>query len=325
MIENNLVVKSNFLINAQGKLSPVEQKLYLSAISMISIDDDDFHEYVIPLEKIKKIFYRDGDDPSNARRDIEQAIRGIRKTELIFRNQQGDKVITGLISSARFLKSDTDVIIRIDPNLKPHLLKLKENFTPYRLINVLKCDSGHSMRIYELLMQYRKIGKRTFEVEELKKTLGIENEYSRFDNFEAKVLKVAKKEINEHTDLEISYTKIKKGNKNHAIEFHMKSKEYVRTEQQAFYDEVGTESAPLIREKAGLPITFNNVQVMELYEIASSMTEGLNHIDRYEYMLRNYIHIQDKEYKSQFAYYKKALQGDYANARFKVAQEKGLI
>lgn len=322
MVENALVVKSNFLINAQGKLSSVEQKLYLTAISMISIDDEDFHEYVIPLVDVKKYF---NTDPANARRDIEKAINNLMSAKVIFKNEQGDKIFTTLISSARFLKSDVDMILRIDPNLKPYLLQLKSNFTTYRLMNAYKLDSGHSIRIYELLMQYLKIGKRTFELEELKKTLGIEGKYKAFDNFETRVLKVAEQEINEYTDIQISYEKIKKGTKIHAIEFHVKTKEYVRTEQQAFYDKVGTESAPFIREKVGLPKTLNDVQVMELYEIASSMTEGLHHIDRFEYMQMNYGYIQDKKYKSLFAYYKKALQEDFDNARYKMAVKKGLI
>ena len=50
-----------------------------------------------------------------------------------------------------------------------------------------------------------------FTIKELRKYLGIEeDEYKRFDNFEMRVLKATKEEINEYTDLIIDYEKIKK-------------------------------------------------------------------------------------------------------------------
>ena len=53
----------------------------------------------------------------------------------------------------------------------------------------------HSIRIYELITQYRSVGNREISVEELKKWLQVEDSYSRWNNFKARVLAPAITEI----------------------------------------------------------------------------------------------------------------------------------
>lgn len=72
----------------------------------------------------------------------------------------------------------------------------------------MKLNSSYAVRIYELLKQYQNIDKRVMSLEDLRDYLGINiEEYKRFTNFEIRILKVAKKEINESTDIIIDYEK----------------------------------------------------------------------------------------------------------------------
>ena len=57
--------------------------------------------------------------------------------------------------------------------MKPFLLSLKSHFTTYDVRNILKLPSTYSVRIYELLKQYEKIGKRRFDLQELKEIIGV--------------------------------------------------------------------------------------------------------------------------------------------------------
>lgn len=54
----------------------------------------------------------------------------------------------------------------------PYLLQLKERFTRYELKNILYFKNKYSIRIYELLKQYEKIGKREINIKELRGYLG---------------------------------------------------------------------------------------------------------------------------------------------------------
>lgn len=50
----------------------------------------------------------------------------------------------------------------------PYLTQLKGQFTKYQLKNIAYFNSVHSIRIYELITQYRSVGNREISVEELK-------------------------------------------------------------------------------------------------------------------------------------------------------------
>ncbi|HJO91915.1 MAG TPA: replication initiation protein [Victivallales bacterium] len=75
-------------------------------------------------------------------------------------------------------------------------------FTEYELIDVSPLKNIHSIRIFELLKQYKNMPKqtRTFSLPELKKCLGIdENKYKRYQNLKVKILDRVQSEINNST------------------------------------------------------------------------------------------------------------------------------
>jgi len=115
--------------------------------------------------------------------------------------------------------------VSIAPEFKPYLLQLKEFFSKIPIKYTYVLNSRYAIRLYELLKQYENTGFRVDYLPELREMLGVEpNEYIRFDNFEKRVLKQAVKEINEKTDIEVSYKKKKTGRKITHIEFEIKSK-----------------------------------------------------------------------------------------------------
>ncbi len=86
-------------------------------------------------------------------------------------------------------------------------------FTSYLLEQTASMDSIYSVRLYELLVQWV-TAKNTplFELEKFRDQLGIEaHEYKRMGNFKLRVLDLAVKEINEKSDIKVSYTQVKKG------------------------------------------------------------------------------------------------------------------
>ncbi|MBF0556161.1 MAG: RepB family plasmid replication initiator protein, partial [Nitrospirae bacterium] len=77
-----------------------------------------------------------------------------------------------------------------------------------------------SIRLYELLIQYWRLGERRFEVEELRKILGItDSEYPLYANFKQRVILTAQAELAKSTDLSFTFKEIKTGRKVTGIEF----------------------------------------------------------------------------------------------------------
>ena len=122
--------------------------------------------------------------------------------------------------------------VSFHPKMKPYLLKLQERYTTYDVRNILKLPSSYSIRIYELLKQYQKIGHRTFLITELKDIIGVREEilvrgkktvikdtYERFGNFRQRVLDKAQKDLEAHTDIRFDYEPIKKGRSYYKIKF----------------------------------------------------------------------------------------------------------
>jgi plasmid replication initiation protein len=109
---------------------------------------------------------------------------------------------------------------KFDPLLKPFLLQLKNNFATYQLKNILSLKSAYSIRMYELLNQYKVIGKRTIEIEELKTLLNIPDSYKNNDI--SRLIKSIKKELTSKSDLTFDFEVIKESRQFKSFEFTIK-------------------------------------------------------------------------------------------------------
>ena len=115
--------------------------------------------------------------------------------------------------------------VSFHPEMKPFLLSLKSKFTIYDVRNILKLPSSYSIRIYELLKQYEKIGRRKFELQELKEIIGvieeidnngkksIKDNYPLFGNFKQRVLLKSQRDLKKSTDIEFTFEPKKTGRK----------------------------------------------------------------------------------------------------------------
>ncbi|WP_298066017.1 replication initiation protein RepM [uncultured Acinetobacter sp.] len=89
----------------------------------------------------------------------------------------------------------------------------EEFFTQYLLSQTAVLKSVYSVRLYELLTQWRS-AKQTplFDLDMFRGQMGIaDNEYKRMDHLKKRVLDLAVEEINSKTDLEVSYEQCKRG------------------------------------------------------------------------------------------------------------------
>ena len=124
--------------------------------------------------------------------------------------------------------------IRLDEDMTPYLFDLQNKFTSYGLYNILKMKSQYSIRLFEILKSYAWQKNKVFGIEELKKMLMVDDvkSYDNFKDFRRKVLEIARDEINEFTEINVSYEPILKGRKVVKIKFSMEYKEPMEHWQQ---------------------------------------------------------------------------------------------
>ena len=110
-------------------------------------------------------------------------------------------------------KATGTVYMRFTSDVVPLITRLEEQFTSYELEQVSQLSSGYAVRLYELLVQWRSVGKTPiFELELFRQQVGVEkNKYSRMSDFKKYVLDFAVNQINEHTDITVKYKQHKQG------------------------------------------------------------------------------------------------------------------
>ena len=111
-------------------------------------------------------------------------------------------------------------------------------FTKYLLAQTASMKSAYSVRLYELLVQW-KTAKKTplLQLDCFREQLGVDDtEYKLMSDFKKRVLNVAVDEINKKTDLKVSYEQVKKGRTITGFKFKVLTKDNPKDTKQ---DDIG--------------------------------------------------------------------------------------
>jgi plasmid replication initiation protein len=125
--------------------------------------------------------------------------------------------------------------IKLSEAVLPFLFGLKDNFTSYGLAAALRLGSKYAKRIYQLCSQWKDLGEtKKYDLQDLKKVLGLLDEkgnekMKQVGELRSYVLDPAVKQINEHTELHISYILEKKGRAFKNIVFTVKPQALAET------------------------------------------------------------------------------------------------
>ena len=232
-----LIRKSNELVEARYKFDIWETRIFTKMLSMVRKDDKDFQPYRIYLHDIVRDFQVDNNKDAYDRlrkggnKLMSKLIKVIRETE------EGLMELTTpiVVGIDRLVNPESEdgkfIDVSFHPDMKPFLLSLKSQFTIYDIKNILKLPSAYSIRLYELLKQYEKIGQRKFELMELKEIIGaieeidnngkksMKDNYPLFGNFKQRVLNKAQKDLKAYTDIAFEFEPLKRGRRVVGLQF----------------------------------------------------------------------------------------------------------
>src|SRR5690606_36050642 len=123
--------------------------------------------------------------------------------------------------------------ITFAPDVVPLITRLEQHFTSYQLKQVSQLTSKYAIRLYELLIAWREVGKTPkIELEDFRNKIGVEDtEYTAMNDFKKRVLDPAIKQINKYTDITATYEQHKKGRLISAFSFSFKLKHQPKIEK----------------------------------------------------------------------------------------------
>ena len=216
------VVKANEIIQkAKFDLGLMEQKTFCYAVSKIKPDDKPNTEYMFSINEYCDVCGINRNDGRTIQ-NVKSALKKLRDKSFYLLDENGDYVLIGWLAKARVSPRNGKIAIKFDEDMQKYLMGLYSNYTQYSLLCVLPMRSAYSIRLYELLKSYTGIHTKDFEINDLKTRLCAP--YERFPDFRRKVLDVAINEINQYTDIEVTWEPITKGRKVVKVHFAMKQR-----------------------------------------------------------------------------------------------------
>ena len=225
MSKNDLVVKSNQVIEASYTLTTVEQRLILSAIAQIPKGQAVTDEYVysVSVDDLKRL----GANEKTAYRDLREGLNRLFERSIILRSS--DRTTrTRWVQMIDYQDSKGAVGIRFSKEILPFMSNLSTEFTKYLASDLIGVTSAYAIRLYELLVQYRNIGSREISIEDLRWMFQLEDKYPLFADLKRWVIDQALKEINEHSPLKVTYEAKKTGRKITSIVLKFKEKKALK-------------------------------------------------------------------------------------------------
>ena len=226
-----LVVKDNALIQASYTLDLAEQRLILLAIiearnKSQGITQDTLLE--IHASSYAKQF---NINDKTAYTVVKDASKGLFDRYVTYHDKNPkngkDRSFHCRWIDKTGIEPDSGIVyIRFTSDVIPLITRLESHFTSYEIDKVANLTSSYAIRLYEILISWREVGKTPkYEINDLRSKLGVEpKQYQRMNNFKARVLELAIDQINKYTDITANYNQHKKGKVITAISFSFKHK-----------------------------------------------------------------------------------------------------
>lgn len=216
--KNEIVAKSNRLIQAGYRLTLNEQRLILYAISRCREEQKGLTaDTPVTITATSFLKQFPSIDPSNVYRRMVEAMDGLfeRFVTLYDTEPTTDEARvtkTRWISTASYIDGAGQIQLIFAPLIVKYITRLEKEFTPYRLDKVAGMSSTHAVRLYELMQQYRRIGQREISLAALRAMFQVDpGEYKLTADFIKRIVNVAVEQVNQHSDLSVTYQPKKTG------------------------------------------------------------------------------------------------------------------
>ncbi|AMP21441.1 hypothetical protein AZF37_09665 (plasmid) [endosymbiont 'TC1' of Trimyema compressum] len=222
------VVQSNSIIKATHNLTRNELLTFKKLISMVDTKNANRKIYFTKAELVEYLFPQiKGKGVDTCNEYYLRAKNYCKKLMDIILEFNTKERTTCIAFCSKLTWENYQNLVELffTPDIMPYICEMKKNFTTYQIGMIQKIRSAYATRIYEYCKMH--LHKRKWvwveNLNEFKKMLGAEKKYkNRFNQFNVAILKKSVTEINEKTDIAVSYKKLRNGKNIDRIEFTVK-------------------------------------------------------------------------------------------------------
>lgn len=224
--ESKLIYQHNVITSGRYDYSAVMMDILFMVLSSLEVGKLDYNIHVADIEAITGRKWN--------LKQLREATESIGSR--MFEVETKEKISQiWLFSNVDYILGTGSFTVGLNPKATPYFFELKNNFTAMQLKSVLNCSSKYAKRLYGIACQWRSVGSKRFEIEELKKMLGLidkkgNEQFERVNDFKKYVLDIAKQQINENTDIEIDFELKKRGRSFHWVTLHINSQKFKQLE-----------------------------------------------------------------------------------------------
>lgn len=216
-VSKQLVTKDNSLIGASYSLGVVEQRLIFLAI--IEAREQ---KTLIEAGGLLRIYAQSYAKQFNVEKHtsyeaMKRAVEGLYEAGFAYSkiDERSGKIgnyKSRWVDKIGYIDDLGCVELVFASDVIPLITRLEARYTEYELKQVVGLQSEYAIRLYELIIQWRSVGKTSqISLVELREKLGLVDEYQRIEAFKRRVLDLAITQINEHTDITSEYEQHKQG------------------------------------------------------------------------------------------------------------------
>lgn len=209
----------NIITRSSDNMSLIEKRLMYIVINRLDtgfdIQPDLFKnmEFKIPFSKLGDTNYD----------RISKAVKKLQFRALTLIDDDKKEEYESIIPFPHVKIKGSVVTLTMMSNVMPYFLELKRGFTKYELSAALTLTSIYSQKLYELLSRWKDKKKWSVPLSELQKLLNASN--YKYKDFRVRCLDKGINELNEKTDLFVSYETEKEGKSVTDIHFEISSKQ----------------------------------------------------------------------------------------------------
>jgi plasmid replication initiation protein len=225
-MKTNEIIKirqHNAITNARYNYSACQLDILFYLLSKLRKEDQLNAEYNVHISEIEHITGRKWNY-----QQLKEATADMGSRVFEVDTPQSYKQIW-MFQKVEYITGHGYLIIKLSEAIRPYLFELKDNFTSYQLHSALLLSSKYAKRIYQLASQWKDIGEtKAYNLDEFKIMLKLKDpsgkepeQFERISDFKKYVLDIAVRQINENTDLKISYTLVKQGRAFEIIRFYI--------------------------------------------------------------------------------------------------------
>ena len=225
------IVKSNHVIEASYRLSLNEQRLILLCIQQIKKGQAITPEsaFLVSATDIANAYNVTKDRAYTLLQEVADRLYErsltIQKPDPEYPQKQTK---TRWITAIDYLENEGRIYLYFAPKVIPYISLLESGFTRYNLEYIAPMTSVYGVRFYELFkcwLMGDKSKTKSIPLDELKSLLDVKAQYPSMKDFKFYVLDRGLEDVNQHTDLLVSYENTRTGRKITGLDFTINVKQ----------------------------------------------------------------------------------------------------